>query len=275
MVYLAALAVWLVTRWLVLVHQGAWPWMNAFVVAAARGISVGDWNEAVRPQLPAMLGVPLVLAGAGEQLTVATLYVLASLVQFGAFVVLARALYPERVLEQTLALLLFLLVPFNHSIHHYRDVPVVLACSGVFLLAAHWVTFAPQSGRWKSAAWVLAAMLLGVWSRTEVLAFVGALLVMGLLVWRTRALALCGLYAATAALGLGIYVLTNVVEGVDRHRAGALPGAHLPGQHARVMAYARVPRPTHGELPRSRWRDVLRDPSCARLACCRWSSIIR
>ena len=155
MVYLAALAVWLVTRWLVLVHQGAWPWMNAFVVAAARGISVGDWNEAVRPQLPAMLGVPLVLAGAGEQLTVATLYVLASLVQFGAFVVLARALYPERVLEQSLALLLFLLVPFNHSIHHYRDVPVVLACSGVFLLAAHWVTFAPQSGRWKSAAWVL------------------------------------------------------------------------------------------------------------------------
>jgi hypothetical protein len=215
-VYLGALALWLVTRMLVLVHQGAWPWMNAFVFAAARGISVGDWNEAVRPQLPAMLGVPLVLAGAGEQLTVATLYVLASLVQFGAFVVLARALYPERVLEQLLALLLFLLVPFNHSIHHYRDVPVVLACSGVFLLAAHWVTFAPQSGRWKSAAWVLAALLLGVWSRTEVLAFVGALLVLGLLVWRTRALALCGLYAAAAALGLGIYILTNVVEGVDR-----------------------------------------------------------
>jgi hypothetical protein len=36
--------------------------MNAFVVAAARGIVVGDWNQAVRPQLPAVLGVPLVLA---------------------------------------------------------------------------------------------------------------------------------------------------------------------------------------------------------------------
>ena len=67
--------VWLVTRWLVLVHQGAWPWMNAFVVAAARGMVVGDWNEAVRPQLPAVLGVPLVLAGASEQQTVAALYV--------------------------------------------------------------------------------------------------------------------------------------------------------------------------------------------------------
>jgi hypothetical protein len=43
-VYGAGLVVWLVTRWLVLVHQGAWPWMNAFVVAAARGMVVGDWN---------------------------------------------------------------------------------------------------------------------------------------------------------------------------------------------------------------------------------------
>src|SRR5207253_9332171 len=84
-VYLGGLAFWLVTRWLVLVHQGAWPWMNAFVVAAARGIVVGDWNEAVRPQLPAVLGVPLVLAGASAQQMVAALYLVASVVQYAAF----------------------------------------------------------------------------------------------------------------------------------------------------------------------------------------------
>src|ERR1700738_4927732 len=112
-VYALALGVWLVTRWLVLVHQGAWPWMNAFVVAAARGMVVGDWNDAVRPQLPAVLGVPLVLAGATEQQTVAALYVIASLVQFGALLAVLRALFPGRVEEQALGLLIFLLVPFN------------------------------------------------------------------------------------------------------------------------------------------------------------------
>src|SRR5437763_14312044 len=90
-VYLTAGTLWMLTRLLVLVHQGAWPWMNAFVVAAARVIVVGDWLDAVRPQLPAVLGVPLVLAGANEQQTVAVLYLLASLVQFGAFLVLVRA----------------------------------------------------------------------------------------------------------------------------------------------------------------------------------------
>ena len=62
-IYAAALAFWMVTRVLVLAHQGAWPWMNSFVVDAARGIVVGDWLDAVRPQLPAFLGVPIVLAG--------------------------------------------------------------------------------------------------------------------------------------------------------------------------------------------------------------------
>ena len=37
-IYSLSLAGWLLTRLLVLVHQGAWPWMNAFVVAAARGM---------------------------------------------------------------------------------------------------------------------------------------------------------------------------------------------------------------------------------------------
>ena len=139
-VYWAAFAFWVVTRVLVLLHQGAWPWMNSFVVDAARGIVIGDWLDAVRPQLPAVLGVPLVLVGANETQMVAALYMTASLVQFGAFLVLVRALFPNRIEEQTLALLVFLLVPYNHSIHHYRDMPVLLASSGVFLLSAHFVT---------------------------------------------------------------------------------------------------------------------------------------
>jgi hypothetical protein len=221
-VYVSCLVLWLITRWLVLVHQGAWPWMNAFVVAAARGIIVGDWNDAIRPQLPAVLGVPLVLLGASEQQVVAALYVVGSLVQFGAFVVLARALFPERVLEQSLALLVFLLVPYNHSIHHYRDVPVVLACSAIFLLAGHWLTAARRAERavaLRDVGWVGGAMLLGIWSRTEVLTFVGALVVCGLLVWRTRALRLAALYGAAAALAIGGLLLANRLEGIDTTEA--------------------------------------------------------
>src|SRR5437870_1834482 len=175
-VYTLGLLFWLATRWLVLVHQGAWPWMNAFVVAAARGIVVGDWNEAVRPQLPDLLGVPLVLIGAGEQQAIAILYLLASLVQFGAFIVLIRALFPRRLSEQTLAMLIFLLVPYDHSIHHYRDIPVVLASSAIFLLSAHFVTVlarpqpdnksaGPLRGRKLYLPWLFGAMLLGIWSR--------------------------------------------------------------------------------------------------------------
>jgi len=256
--YAAALAVWLVTRWLVLVHQGAWPWMNAFVVAAARGMVVGDWNEAVRPQLPAVLGIPLVLAGANEQQTVAALYVLASLVQFGAFVVLMRSVFPGKLLEQGLGLLFFLVVPYNHSIHHYRDVPVVLASSAVFLLAAHFIaavrgqppalgrarmqSSALPRGREGSAApaaegresavlpgghgatttggpwgvvWVFGAMLLGVWSRTEVLTFVGVLVVLSLVVWRRQAVRLAVTYAAAAVVVSGSLLLVYRLEGVD------------------------------------------------------------
>jgi len=218
-VYALALVVWLVTRWLVLVHQGAWPWMNAFVVAAARGIVVGDWNEAVRPQLPAVLGVPLVLAGASEQQTVAALYVLASLVQFGAFVVLIRALFPVRRPEQTLALLVFLLVPYNHSIHHYRDVPVVLASSAVFLLSAYWLRWSRGERGPRAVGWIFAAMLLGIWSRAEVLTFVGVLLVLGLVVWRRRAVGLVALYASAAVAMSGSLLLVYRLEGVDLSEA--------------------------------------------------------
>lgn len=218
-VYWLALVAWLVTRWLVLVHQGAWPWMNAFVVAAARGIVVGDWNEAVRPQLPAVLGVPLVLAGASEQQAVAALYVLASLVQFGAFVVLVRAVFPGRVVEQALALLVFLLVPYNHSIHHYRDVPVVLASSAVFLLSAYWLRWWRGEHGPRTVLWIFGAMLLGVWSRAEVLTFVGVLLVLGLVVWRRRALGLVATYASAAIVVSGSLLLVYRLEGVDLSEA--------------------------------------------------------
>jgi hypothetical protein len=216
--YVAALAAWLLTRLLVLVHQGAWPWMNAFVVAAARGMVVGDWNDAVRPQLPAVLGVPLVLAGATEQQTVAVLYVVASLIQFGAFVVLVRALFPGRLEEQTLALLIFLLVPYNHSIHHYRDVPVVLASSAVFLLAASFIRGKTGFDS-RSFGLVLGAMLLGVWSRTEVLTFVGTVIVLSLLVWRGRALWMAVSYGLAAILVAGSLLLIYKLEGVDTAEA--------------------------------------------------------
>jgi hypothetical protein len=220
MLYLAALVAWLLTRLLVLVHQGAWPWMNAFVVAAARGIVVGDWNDAVRPQLPAVLGVPLVLAGLSEQQTVAVLYVFASLVQFGAFVLLVRALFPAHGEAQAVALLIFLLVPFNHSIHHYRDVPVVLASSGVFLLAAVFLRathLQPGNPRvtLASGATIFAATLLGVFSRTEVLTFIGTLIVLALAVWRIRALKLALTYAAAAIVVSSSLLLVYRLEGVD------------------------------------------------------------
>jgi hypothetical protein len=224
-VYAASLVFWLATRWLVLVHQGAWPWMNAFVVAAARDIVVGDWNDAVRPQLPAVLGVPLVLVGATEQQTVAALYMLASLVQFGAFVLLVRALFPNRLVEQGLALVIFVLLPYNHSIHHYRDVPVVLASAAVFALSAHFVrTFARARSAIsrvdaRSVAWVSAAMLLGVWSRAEFLTFVGVLIVLALMLWRRQALPVAATYVLASVLISGSLLLVYRLEGVDLSQA--------------------------------------------------------
>jgi hypothetical protein len=219
-VYSGAVVFWMLTRCLVLVHQGAWPWMNAFVVAAARGIVVGDWNEAVRPVLPAMLGVPLVLAGATEQQAVAGLYLLASLVQVGCFVVLIRGLCPGALREQSLALLLFLLVPFDHSIHHYRDVPVVFANCAIYLLAAAWVRSAANDWR-GSTALALGAIVLGVWSRMEVLAFVGILCILALAVYRGRVLRLAGLYAMAGVVGIttlfGVARLTGVDLGEQAH----------------------------------------------------------
>ena len=220
-VYTAAAVFWLVTRLLVLVHQGAWPWMNAFVVEAARGIVVGDWNDAVRPQLPAVLGVPLVLAGASEQQTVAVLYVVASMIQLGAFLVLVRALFPGRLQEQTLALLVFLLVPYDHSIHHYRDIPVVLASAAVFLLSAHFIS--SMTGARRTAvldiALVAAVLLLGLWSRGEVLTFVAALVVLALLVYRRRAVRLALTYSVLAIVISGGLLVVYEMENVNLPQA--------------------------------------------------------
>jgi hypothetical protein len=220
-VYAAAAVFWLVTRLLVLVHQGAWPWMNAFVVEAARGIVVGDWNDAVRPQLPAVLGVPLVLAGASEQQTVAALYVVASTIQLGAFLVLVRALFPGRLQEQTLALLVFLLVPYDHSIHHYRDIPVVLASAAVFLLSAHFIS--SMTGARRTAvldiAIVAAVLLLGLWSRGEVLTFVAALVVLALIVYRRRAVRLALTYSVLAIVISGGLLVVYEMENVNLAQA--------------------------------------------------------
>jgi hypothetical protein len=222
-IYAAALAFWLATRVLVLAHQGAWPWMNSFVVDAAHGILVGDWNDAVRPQLPAVLGVPVVLTGANEQQTVAVLYLLASLVQFGAFLVVLRAIFPDRLQEQTIGLLVFLLVPFNHSIHHYRDMPVVLASAAIFLLSADIVrrfrTSDPQRFSIGQGLALVGLMLLGIWSRIEVLAFVGVLLVVLLVVYRRRALKVVAAYAAAAIAVTGTLLLMYQIENVDLSQA--------------------------------------------------------
>jgi hypothetical protein len=222
-IYAVALGFWMATRVLVLVHQGAWPWMNSFVVDAAHGILVGDWNDAVRPQLPAVLGVPVVLTGASEQQTVSVLYLLASLAQFGAFLVLMRAIFPERLQEQALGLLVFVLIPFNHSIHHYRDIPVVLASSAIFLLSADIVrrfrTSGPQRFTPRQVLVLVGLMLLGIWSRIEVLAFVGLLLVALLLVYRRRALVVAAAYAAAAALVTGTLLVMYQIEDVDLSQA--------------------------------------------------------
>jgi hypothetical protein len=218
LLYAAGGAFWMATRLLVLVHQGAWPWMNAFVVAAARGIVVGDWNEAVRPQLPAVVGVPLVLAGASEQQMVAALYLLASLVQYAAFVVFVRAVWPERTGEQAVALLVFLLIPFNHSIHHYRDMPVVLASAAIFLLSADFVRRKARTGV-RHFIGVAAIMLLGIWSRIEMLTFVGVLAVGALIVFRRAAARTAATYVAAAALVTASLLVVYRVEDVDLSQA--------------------------------------------------------
>jgi hypothetical protein len=67
--------------------------------------------------------------------------------------------------------------------------------------------------------WLVGAMLLGIWSRFEVISFVGVLVVLAVLIWRQRVLPLAASYVAAAILVtaslLGVYRL----EGVDPSEA--------------------------------------------------------
>ena len=144
-----------------------------------------------------------------------------------------RALFPGRLAEQTLALLVFLLVPYNHSIHHYRDVPVVLASSAVFLLAAAFIrSFAPSAARRRSRS----AREDGL-RCAQLRADLGGDAARGLephrgadvrrradrarllAVWRRRALRLAATYAVAAVVVSGSLLLVYRLEGVDPSEA--------------------------------------------------------
>src|SRR5207244_406754 len=105
-------------------------------------------------------------------------------------------------------------------------IPVVLASSAIFLLSAHFVTVlaraqpdnesaGPLRERKLYLPWLFGAMLLGIWSRFEVISFVGVLVVVALVIWRKDVLPLAASYVAAAlvvtACLLGVYRL----EGVD------------------------------------------------------------
>lgn len=209
---------WLLTRIAVLAHQGREPWMNAQVLGAARSLAEGSPAGLERPPLPALIALPLVAAGLGEQAAVAVLYLVASLVQLAALIALLRQVFPGRPLEQGVSLTVFLLLPVNHSIHHYRNVPVLLANAVVLTIAAHWVRLSrlrEVGRRLSSAAWLVVATVLGVLSRTEVLAYVGLVAALGLLLsggrlWRSSLLCAGALGAGALAL-----VLATQVSGVD------------------------------------------------------------
>lgn len=221
-VYLAAAGAWFITRLFVALYQGQWPWMNAFVVQTATNMLGGQLDDAVRPPLPSVLAIPLIVAGLDEQATVTTLYVIVSMIQFGAFLLFTRALFPDRMREQTLALLLFLVVPYNHSIHHWRNVPVVLASSGTFLVLAHWLRahhrgLTSTRDVWspRSVGWIVGSVAMGVASRTEVLTLVGGLVLLGVVVYRRQIASLALLYTLAAVVGIAANFGLLQVTGAD------------------------------------------------------------
>jgi hypothetical protein len=217
--YVGSFVLWMMTRCLMLVHQGGWPWMNAFVVWAAEHFLNGDFNEVQRPPLPALLAMPLLAHGESMGQIIAVLYLLASALQFGAFALVVALAFPGRLREQTLALLLFLVTPLNHSIHHYRDSPVVFGSIAVFLLSAHWLWVERDPQRRSllpgSIVWVLVASLIGVWSRTEVLTFVGCLCLLGFALRRRRALRPIALYVVGASVGVVALIGVGGALGAD------------------------------------------------------------
>ena len=218
MAYWGALAIWVITRGCVVLYQGDWLWMNSFVIETAHDMMTDHWDQVVRPALPSALAVPFLAAGLSGPSTVVILYLFASLFQFGAFAAAVRALFRDRPLEQVLALGFFLLAPMNHSIPHWRNIPTVVASGAAFLLAAHWLRVWARSERlWsaRSIAWVAVALAAGIWSRTEVLTFVGALLLLGAVVYRRRILGTVALYGLVAVVMFGLVTLQGRVSGTD------------------------------------------------------------
>jgi hypothetical protein len=140
-------------------------------------------------------------------------------------VALIRTLYPGALREQSLAMGLFLLVPYNHSIHHYRDVPVVFAQCAIYLLCVAWLRasqpLASREQHGAPTALAVGAIVLGVWSRMEVLAFVGILAIQALAVYRRRVIRLAALYAVAGIVGIttlfGVARLTGVDLGEQAH----------------------------------------------------------
>jgi hypothetical protein len=66
---------------------------------------------------------------------------------------------------------------------------------------------------------VLGAMLLGIWSRAEVLTFVGALVLLSVTIRRRRAVRLVATYAAAATVITAGLLLVYWIEGVDLSEA--------------------------------------------------------
>ncbi|MBI4494295.1 MAG: hypothetical protein HY690_16030 [Chloroflexi bacterium] len=189
----------------------------------ARRILVGDWSEAFkRPPLPVVLTAPFLLLDENPQEVVNVVYLLASLFQFAAYALLIRLAFATQPRWQVFGLLLFLLLPINHSIHHYRNIPTVLGSSAGFLLAAHWLWIAAsnRSQVWtvRSVLWVLGALALGAGSRTESLVFAALLLAFAVAMPRYRATGVHLLYGVGLLAAVAVLAAAPRLAGADAAR---------------------------------------------------------
>ncbi len=229
-VYAVTFAVWLIERAAVLHSQGPWPWINARVIGHSREMLLGDWARVFEtPPLPSLVSLPFVTLGLSEGQAIGGLYFVSSIVQFGAFLLLARQLFPHSGRAQLLALALFLIFPIDHAIHHYRNIATVLASAGIFVVAAHWLRVTrdehplPLS---TSLLWALGGAVLGGFSRQETLAFPGYLLVASLFLARGRRARVPVLYAVSLVVAAGALVLLGRVAASGPFQATPLQ----PGQ---------------------------------------------
>ncbi len=216
--YAAAFVLWALTRWAVLAYQGDWLWMNSFVVDTARDIMAGRWREVVRPPLPSVFAIPLLQMGASDHLAVALVYFVASMLEFAAFALVVRLLFRDRPREQLVSLLLFLILPMNHSIHTWRNIPTVIQAGAVFLLSAHWL-WSRRAGAspWTPASvvWAGGAIALGLWSRTEMLVFAVLLGGLAVLLFRAAAARVAALYVVAALVAFGAVTVHGRLVGDD------------------------------------------------------------